>query len=216
MFFPSDIRKILTNLITVPVHAGCNSAWKLDEEYFVHTLLPLVRGTASGEALHRDFIRRAAQGKNIPLAHAVMREFRHKIGGVLLPENRVAKLVDANRVHDVVFKIVRGLHFHHTREILPPNWTCAIELTPPNEPLPDFLVAYVNSGRRQLEGRYRDVFAYVRDIIEDADNLHFWGFQLWGCITITALFHDPECVCEYCRFVGPRLPESLANTRIED
>ena len=48
----------------------------------------------------------------MPLINMVMDEFKHVVKGVHLPANRVAKLIDANRFHDVLYKIVRGLHFH--------------------------------------------------------------------------------------------------------
>jgi hypothetical protein len=44
LFFP-ELRKGL-NLLTIPTHVACNEAWRMDEEYFVHTLLPFARGNA--------------------------------------------------------------------------------------------------------------------------------------------------------------------------
>ena len=50
LFFPEDLRKKykLTELLTIRVHHACNQKWRLDEEYFIHTLLPFARGTESG------------------------------------------------------------------------------------------------------------------------------------------------------------------------
>jgi hypothetical protein len=70
-----------------------------------------------------------------------------KVGGVILPAGKIAKLIDANRAHDVIWKIIRGLHFHHTNEILPPLWTCSITITPPGEMPADEFMEYTKSGR---------------------------------------------------------------------
>jgi hypothetical protein len=80
LFFASEIRREykLTKLLTLPVHQDCNSAWRLDEEYFVHTLLPLARGSTSGEAAHKDFMARYRAGRNILLATQVKNEFKNK------------------------------------------------------------------------------------------------------------------------------------------
>lgn len=72
------------------------------------------------------FRRRQKQGRNIPLANAVLKEFKHKIRGVHLPPNVVAKAFDAERVHEVIWKIIRGLHFHHSGEISKANKSSSI------------------------------------------------------------------------------------------
>jgi hypothetical protein len=215
LFFASEIRREhkLTKLLTLPVHRDCNSAWRLDEEYFVHTLLPLARGSVSGEASHRDFLSRYRAGLNIPLAARVKNEFRRKVGGIILPAGKIAKLIDANRTHDVIWKIIRGLHFYHTGEILPPIWSCSITVTPPGEALPDDFVEYMKSGRWVGRGPYQGNFAYCFDKFEEVNNLHYWAFLLWDKVLITAAFHDPHCECEACVRVGPWLPEKLSGTR---
>jgi hypothetical protein len=199
-------------LITIPVHHACNQEWRLDEEYFVHTLLPLVRGTESGDAALAQSFRKYRHGRNVPLINMVMNEFRHVLNGVHLPANRVAKLIDANRFHDVLYKLIRGLHVHHTGEILAPNWSLTYTVTAPNERPPDFFVAYAESGRGVVRGKYPGIFAYCFDKFPEVNNLHFWAFLLWDSIIVTAAFHDMQCDCEYCRFVGPRLPASMPGT----
>src|ERR1700675_2934222 len=81
LFFASELRKQfnISELITLPTHSACNARWKLDEEYFVHTLLPLARGSISGDALWRDCMARFERGKNVPLANQVLKEFQHTV-----------------------------------------------------------------------------------------------------------------------------------------
>ena len=81
-------------------------------------------------------------------------EFKHPVEGVHLPASRVAKMIDANRFHDVLWKIIRGLHYHHTREILPPNWSHTYTVTPPFEVPPEFFRAYAERNRGVVRGKY--------------------------------------------------------------
>ena len=136
-----------------------------------------------------------------------------KVGGIILPSSKIAKLMDADRVHDVIWKIIRGLYYHHNGVILPAFWTCGLTITPPGETPPDHFLALTQDGLLQDKGAYRGVFAYSMHKFPEANDLHYWAFLLWDKIIITAAFHDVECRCEYCAFVGPRLPEPLDGTR---
>jgi hypothetical protein len=123
LFFPKELRRKynISNLLTIPVHTACNLEFQLDEEYFVHTLLPMTRGSEAGDAHHARIFRKMQTGKNVPLVNMVMDEFKNVVKGVHLPANRVAKLIDHARFFRVLWKIIRGLHYHHTGEILPPK-----------------------------------------------------------------------------------------------
>lgn len=192
----------ITQLLTIPVHQPCNREWQMDEEYFVYTLLPLAGSSEAAHAAHKQSFDKYRSGRNVRLIDMVMNEFRHVVNGVHLPANRVAKLIDADRMHDVIYKIVRGLHFHHNGEILPPLWSGTYTITPPGEPPPDWFPAVLDNLVSQ--GRYQGVFAYGYRNFPEVNNLHIWAFLLWDCIIITFAFHDPACDCEYCVFVGPR------------
>ena len=213
MFYGGDVRhKYPLKLLTIPVHQPCNSQWQKDEEYFVYTFMPFVAGSEGGNAVWNDHVQRLRAGRNVPLANAIMQEFRRKVGGVHLPASKVAKLMDAERVHDVVWKLIRGLHFHRTREILPPRWTLAITVTAPGEQPPDHFIAFTSSGHFKSHGDYQGVFAYTFMKFPEVNNLHYWALLLWDRILITASFHDPTCDCEVCTFVGPLQPEPLSGT----
>lgn len=208
-FFAPEIRKqFAVQLITLPTHAACNERWRLDEEYFVHTLLPFARGSISGDALWRDGIARFTRGENVPLANQVLKEFQHVVGGVILPANRVAKRIDPNRAHDVIYKIARGLHYHHRGEILPPLWNCHFTITPPGEPPPEVFTVLTDANLLNSRGSYQGVFAYSFHKFPEMNDLHVWAMLLWDRIIVTLMFHDPACKCEDCTFIGPVLPHS--------
>jgi hypothetical protein len=209
LFFP-DTKGL--DLLTIPTHPGCNLAYQLDEEYFVHTLLPMTRGSAAGDAQHFRIRAKMKAGKNVALVNMVMDEFKNKVGGVHLPATRVAKLIDHYRFHRVLWKVIRGLHYHHTGEILPPGWGIQYWITPPYEEPPELFRMYAESDRGVVRGKYPKVFAYFFERFKEAWGVHYWGFHLWDTVIVTAMFHDPACTCEICQFVGPTLPEHMPGT----
>lgn len=219
LFFPKDWRRKdnIDNLLTITTHRDCNTAWQLDEEYFVHTLLPMTKGSEAGDAHHAQAHRKLQAGRNVPLINMVMNEFRHIVRGVHLPANRVAKLIDHRRFRGVLWKIIRGLHYHHTGHILPSEWDIRYWIAPPYEgPPEEVFPIYSQSGRAVIRGDHPKVFAYFFDHFPSATSdpcaIHYWGFHLWDSITVTAMFHDLACGCEACEFIGPTLPQSMPGT----
>jgi hypothetical protein len=215
LFFPKEMRRKynISNLLTIPVHAECNLEYQLDEEYFVHTLLPMTRGSEAGDAHHIRIREKMQAGKNVALVNKVMDEFKNVVKGVHLPANRIAKLIDHARFFRVLWKIIRGLHYHHTGEILPPEWGMRYWIMAPYEEPEEFFKLYAESGRELIHGKYPKLFSYFFDRFEpDGWNFQYWGFHLWDSIIVTAMFHDPTCGCETCQFVGPTFPESMLGT----
>jgi hypothetical protein len=142
----------------------------------------------------------------------VMDEFKHVVKGVHLPATRVAKLIDNARFFRVLWKIIRGLHYHHSGEILPEEWGMRYWITAPYEAPEEFFRMYAKSGREVVRGEYAKIFSYFFDRFPEAWGMHYWGFHLWDSIIVTAMFHDPTCECEDCQFVGPTLPQSMEGT----
>jgi len=175
MFFAKALRQTynLTKLLTIPVHAVCNKAWQKDEEYFVYTFLPFVRGSTSGNALWKDAFQRMGKGRTIRLANAVLKEFEHQIGGVLLPASKVAKRFDRERVWGVIWKIIRGLYFHHTGQILPARLEVAVTITPRGETPPQTFIDFAQSGTMKSRGEYQGVFAYAFKPYPGTPYLHY-------------------------------------------
>src|SRR4029079_18098531 len=83
LFFPKQLRKEqnVDDLLTIPAHAACNLSYQLDEEYFVHTLLPMTRGSKSGDAHHARVFEKMQKGKNVRLVNMVMDEFKGVVKG---------------------------------------------------------------------------------------------------------------------------------------
>ena len=132
------------------------------------------------------------------LYRKIRREFEPRPGGVYLPRGLLAKTFDGHRAWRVMWKIVRGLFFHHYDRYLPHN-------TPQ-----DFGVY----GRPQdVDGKFRDMldlslpvngavqecFAYRFVHVDEPEmNLHYWDMLFWQSVLCVLLFHDPDCQCDIC------------------
>lgn len=186
-------------LLTVPVHKACNSAYQLDEDYFIKTLLPFVQGTYSGDALFRKAIAEYHDGKNRPLMQKVLREFERRPSGLTLPDSKIAKRFDGRRISRVAWKIVRGLHFHHEGDCLPADWTKAVELyfTDEGEP-PDHFKTFMAIPSNPAYGAHQGVFSYRFQKIPEASNLHYWALLLLDRVLLIVTFHDVDCACGAC------------------
>ncbi len=71
----------------------------------MHTLLPMTKGSITGDAHHFRVREKMRAGKNVALVNKVMDEFKHVVKGVHLPANRVAKMIDHNRFFRVLWKM---------------------------------------------------------------------------------------------------------------
>jgi hypothetical protein len=202
--FAPEIRQRynVSKLITFDVHEACNTAYRSDEDYFVKSLMPFARGSEAGNAIYTKALADFRTGKQVPLTRMVLREFEPNPSGLILPGGKVLKRFDGERLARVAWKMVRGLHFYHTDEVLPENWPSlgvqifAREVPPP----PGFLyfASYAPS-----HGLYPGVFDYKFEKFPEFDNFRLWALLLWDRIIIQVIFHDPACACETCTVRTP-------------
>jgi hypothetical protein len=198
LFAPEIRRKHnLSQLITFKVHEACNTAYKLDEDYFVRTLMPFAPGSVAGNAIYNKALKDYRAGKQVPLMRKVLSEFDPSPSGLILPDGKVAKRFDGDRLKRVAWKMVRGLHFYHTGEVLPEGWsTVGVALFSPDQPPPEAVIEFARTHTGH--GTYPGVFDYKFDKYPEANNVHFWLLLLWDRIIFQVAFHDPACSCERC------------------
>jgi hypothetical protein len=122
LFYPESVRKAvnLSRLLTIKVHKSCNATCRLDEEYFVHTLMPFARGSLTGSVIYQQILDRYRRGKNVPLVRKVLREVDPLPGGLVLPRGKVVKWADGARLQRIAWKLVSLLpakccHFPHQK-----------------------------------------------------------------------------------------------------
>ncbi|SRR5260370_13391288 len=168
IFAPEIRRKHnVSKLITFEVHQDCNTAYKNDEDYFVRTLMPFARGSVAGNAIYAKVLGDFRTGKQVPLTRMVLSEFDPNPSGLSLPGGKVVKRFDGERLRRVAWKMVRGLHFHHTGEVLPEKWpTVGVKIFAGETPPPDDVLSFVNIA--QSRGAYPGAFDYKFDKFPEA------------------------------------------------
>ncbi len=109
-FFPKDLRN-RENLLTLPTHACCNASYGKDEEYVRHALGAVALRGPIGEELGQDMARayHRPDGRGMSLYCKIHGEFELRPGGIYLPQGVISKTFDGERLHRVMWKIVRGL-----------------------------------------------------------------------------------------------------------
>src|SRR5215469_13505991 len=114
----------ISKLTTLDVHRACNTAYKVDEDYFVRTLIlmPRARESGAGNAIYRKVLKDYGAGKEVPLTRMILGGLDPSPSGLLLP-GAVKFGFDGRRIRRVIWKMVRGLHFYHSGEVLPERWS---------------------------------------------------------------------------------------------
>lgn len=200
--FAPEVRKEHnpSKLLTIPVHDRCNKSYQLDEDYFVHSLMPFAPGSYSGKALYQKVLRDYRGGKNIKLVGKVLSEFEPRPSGLVLPGNKVVKRFEGKRISRIAWKIVRGLYFYHHNEVLPADLTTWVSLTSPGEIPPEHFRVFMSLPDNEPHGEYPGVFDYRFQRFTETQDVHYWALLIWDRIIITVIFHDPKCGCEQCQF----------------
>jgi hypothetical protein len=198
LFAPEIRRKHnISKLITFDVHTACNTAYQHDEDYFVRSLMPFAPGSESGNAVYSKVLNDFRTGRQVQLTRMVLDEFDPRPSGLFLPGGTVVKRFDGERLRRVAWKMVRGLHFHHTGEVLPEEWpTVGVQIYAGEVLPPEDVLCFVNIA--QSRGLYPGVFDYKFETFPESNNLHYWALLLWDRIIIRVVFHDPACTCVTC------------------
>lgn len=190
----------LDNLLTIPVHEACNSAYAWDEEYFIAAMMPFAPGAEAGNALFKKHICDYQKGRRAKLVSRVLREFETRPSGLILPPGKVIKRQDGGRIARVVWKIVRGLYFHHHGEVLPEGLNTSVTMTAPGERPPEHFILIKDLPDDSTHGRYPGIFDYrFRRFDVEGGKLHYWAMLFWDRVIMTVTFHDPwHCDCDVC------------------
>ncbi len=207
-FFPKDLRDGV-NLLTIPTHRECNASYAKDEEYVFQSLSATAVQSPVGWALRRDRRHRVrSMGRpGLVLHEKVLAEFDQRPGGLHLPQYLVAKTFDGPRVHRVMWKIVRGLFFHHDGRFLPENTPHNWDAFGRPEDVPRGIQEMLNLDL-DIHGVEKSVFAYRFVNVQGEDmKAWWWDMLLWGSVMVVVPFHDPTCDCGICVKVGRKAEE---------
>lgn len=184
-----------TDLITVPACDACNSAFKLDDEYFRLAITSGIDGEAFPRELEHSVkaIKKLADPKKRRFAQrmlAAQRLVEVKSPAGIHLGHVPAHVVDGGRVIKVVKRIVRGLYFHHTGRRLPAQY----EITAVYVANPSFLdspeaTTFLNTMcAPHVLGN--SVLVYRYSLTEGDDSASAWGllfFARHAFLVLTAL-----------------------------
>ncbi len=176
------------NLQTRRVHRQCNSDYQLDENYFLATILPLAKGSYAGESHYRKLATDIISKKELPLKIQVLNEFSDKVGGIHLPNSKIAKSFDTRRFNRIIWKIIRGLFFVHNDEVLPVEWPILRDVFIDNPP--EHFLLFNSLPNISEHGAYPGVFSYRYTKLMEPDGLHYWAMLFLDQIIITVSFDD--------------------------
>ena len=189
----------LSHLLTLPTHTKCNSSFHLDEQYFIHTFIPLAVGSVAATSLWSEIRGQYVRGKNIPLRKRALAEFDERPSGLVLPYGKVIKRFDPQRVWRVVWKITRGLFFHKLALFLPEDTPRGFAISGPDEEPPRWFPVV---GSQPSQGQYPRVFDYkytTLDYPAPLELIHIWAMLFWDRLITVTYFHAPSCKCEQCK-----------------
>lgn len=181
-FFTKSLRRMRSpNLLTLPTHEACNRSYQADEDYFFVALGGLNEDARIHDWLIQDIGKKIRRDKAVGLRNAVLAEFSQSISGICLPSGLIAKHFDQKRVHRVVWKIVRGLYYHHFSRVIPENARHCVEIRQIQDKPPDLYKAHL--AHAPPHGAYPEVFVYQFVRVSERDCLSgLWALFFWESI----------------------------------
>jgi len=192
-FYPKDIRlRVRGQLTRQPSHRTCSGDYKLDEEYFYHSMSIVVEqaNPAIYQAMFSDLSRRA----EAPQTHAIIKKLLGSAspvtaGGVYLPPGMAQFGLDAKRINRVALKVARGLLFAETRRYVPPKNMVGFDssLGEGNDPE---LYQRIQKATAP-KGVYPSIFAYWY-LYLPPQRLHWMATSYWESVWFCMAFSDTQ------------------------
>jgi hypothetical protein len=144
--------------------------------------------------MHKHIREKFRAGEKQKLIAMIMREFDHHPNGLFLPFGKVIKRFDSERIERVIWKITRGLNFHHHAQVWPENWKISWTLNNTREDLepPEHFKYFMQMPDNESHGEYEVVFSYrFQHIQEMGVSFFYWALLFWDSILVTIQFPDP-------------------------
>jgi len=185
-FFTKVFRKVNSpNLLTLPSHSNCNKAFQADEDYFFAALAGLNEDAKQHDWLMDDVRNKVWRNEAVGLRQKILSEFSSTMSGIHLPGNLVAKQFDTKRANRVVWKIIRGLCFHHYSQVLPENVKHGIKYWQVQDEPPKMYQDNLMYG--PVHGPYPEIFCYKFRKVTNKDSLSaLWALFFWESIVAIA------------------------------
>lgn len=181
-----------SDFLLLPAHKSCNNMYSVQEEKFIAYLAFVCNGTgnASAEAAwaaaERGF-KRNEIGRAGTLSKDLLRLFensasaeRYSQHGIYLGSARFCWPSEDVDIELVVGKIARGLHYYHTKTVVPEHWKIRVEL---GQLSPHYVL------QTPIQISLGDFFAYQGGCDETGS---LWYMSIYRQAYALVLIDDPE------------------------
>lgn len=200
---PKELREAISRVYKfqkLPAHKGCNNSFSEDETYFVRVMTMIVGNKSmAGDALVNDFARHAKHPEHAGVLRRILGGYSKVMpSGIWLPPGKGITKIEYEKVHRVIWKIVRGLYFQiFKNKILPEGVERKITRYDPGTELPKELLEI--EKRITTAGMHKEVFVYKYGYQEPPEpQIHIVIMLFWKAVRFITIFHNPDCRCEYC------------------
>jgi hypothetical protein len=189
-FYPKSVRtEPRDRLWKVPSHRRCNSAYKLDEEYFYHYFYPLVsvRNEQMGAILLHDLKRRAQKPQSKGLIRRLLKDCTNETpGGIVLPPTLVRVNYDIVRIQRVAIKIAQCLFCKDYGRFMPKLNCKDIRLCETEPEVPEFysLLWQIETKKAVVPS----VFCYWH---AELDGMYLYSMLFWEAFMFCLTFQEP-------------------------
>ena len=190
-FFPKQIRiDENLNLESVPSHKKCNNDYKDDEDYFYHSLYPLIANTnpEMAQAVFQDIARRARKLQT----RATLRDIfssasRSSKGCIALPGNKVEINIDLARIQRIAGKIARGVLFLATQTYFPERNIVDMTICENESEVPE--IYQLCWQATSIESTHPKVYSYK---YFPHNGYHFISLLFWEAFMFCVAIQDNE------------------------
>lgn len=170
------------DLVTVPACDACNSAFKLDDEYFRTFVVAGNYQNPAARALWDQKIIRSPNANSIrQILRRSMKDFELRSSGGLYLGTAPAVCLDARRTLRIAARIVLGLWWHHYRTRPAPS----IKIYAGRIWKLDGMEPILNACQKSSIGG--DVFAYGHGVPPEDANQSVWFLQFFGGVMFFVL-----------------------------
>ncbi len=189
-FFPKELREQQNvNLQVVPSHKKCNNEYKSDEEYFYHSLYPLVANNnpAMARAILRDLARRCQKPQSRTILRSVFSDVSGVTkGGIILPSHKVEFTADLYRIQRVAGKVARGALFLSTQMSVTEASIIDMRICEDESEVPE--IYRLSWQTTKPEGSYLKVFSYK---YMRFDEYHILSLLFWEALMFCVVIQNP-------------------------
>jgi hypothetical protein len=192
-FIPKAMRpQLRERLWKVPSHRRCNQSHKLDEEYFLHYLSPLVaaQNESMGKLLLAELTRRLKKPQSRGLIRRLLKERTYKSpGGIILPPGLVRINYNVVRIQNVAVKVAKCLFWRDHGSYMPRSNCVHIELCETVAGLQPFFADLCLVRELEKRSAAPNVFRYW---YIDLEGQHYYAMLFWEAFMFCMIFQEPH------------------------